>query len=98
MVYKVWWQCAILLLACEKGRATEQIKMGEREMVLEETQWSRDWEQFNQSYIDRNEAEELTNEELIEYLRWLACNRPGRYAKVMTAFASTQGQVAGVAV
>lgn len=69
-----------------------------RRRVLEQAQWSRDWEQFNQSYIDRNEAEELTNEELIEYLRWLACNRPGRYAKVMTAFANTHGQVAGVAV
>ena len=60
------------------------------------TQWSRDWESFNKSYVDRNEAEKLSNDELIEYLRWMACNKPARYAKVMTAFANTQR--AGVAV
>ena len=62
------------------------------------TQWSRDWESFNKSYVGRNEAEELTNDEFIEYLRWMACNKPARYAKVMTAFANTQRHAAGVAV
>ena len=66
----------------------------EGECVLGNTVWSRDWEHFNQSYVGKNEAEELTNDELIEYLRWMACNRPARYAKVMTAFANTQRRTA----
>ena len=84
---------------CVRERTDETIKPVEREeIVLGTTQWSRDWESFNKSYVGRNEAEKLSNDELIEYLRWMACNRPSRYAKVMTAFADTQRQPAGVAV
>ena len=78
-------------------RANERtVLFEEKEDILGTTQWSRDWESFNKSYVDRNEAEKLSNDELIEYLRWMACNKPSRYAKVMTAFANTQR--AGVAV
>lgn len=81
-------------LSCAyEGDAQKLIKSAEwKEFVLGNTVWSRDWERFNQSYVGKNEAEELTNDELIEYLRWMACNKPGRYAQVMTAFARTQGR------
>ena len=59
-------------------------------MQLDKMMWTRDWEQFNQSQVGRNAAEGLTNDELVEYLRWMACNRPQKYAQVMTAFARTQ--------
>ena len=78
-------------------RANERtVLFEEKEDILGTTQWSRDWESFNKSYVDKNEAEKLSNDELIEYLRWMACNKPARYAKVMTAFANTQR--VGVAV
>lgn len=54
------------------------------------TVWSRDWESFNQSEVGRNEAEGLSNDELVEYLRWMACNRPKKYAELMTTFAKSQ--------
>ena len=38
-----------------------------------------------------NGAEGLSDDEVIEYLRWMACNRPERYVRVMSAFAQTQG-------
>ena len=59
-------------------------------MQFNMTIWTRDWEHFNQSEVGRNGAEGLTDDELVEYLRWMACNRPGKYVKVMTAFAKTQ--------
>ena len=98
MIYKMWCCYAILSFVCMKEYAQELIKSVEGEIVLGNTVWSRDWERFNQSYVGKNEAEELTNDELIEYLRWMACNKPGRYAQVMTAFAKTQGRAAGMAV
>ena len=61
-------------------------------------QWSRDWEHFNQSEVGRNEAEGLSNEELVEYLRWMACIRPEKYGELMTAFARAQGQEVALAV
>ena len=98
MIYKIWCYYAILSFVRMKEIAWELIKSVEGEIVLGNTVWSRDWERFNQSYVGKNEAEELTNDELIEYLRWMACNKPGRYAQVMTAFAKTQGRAAGMAV
>ena len=59
-------------------------------MQFNMTIWTRDWEDFNQSEVGRNGAEGLTDDELVEYLRWMACNRPEKYVKVMTAFVMTQ--------
>ena len=82
-----------------KEHTDETVQPVEREdIVLGTTQWPRDWESFNQSYVGRHEAEKLSNDELIEYLRWMACSKPKKYAKVMSAFANTQRQPAGVAV
>ena len=59
-------------------------------MHYADTDWSRDWENFNQSKVGKNEAEGLSNDELVEYLRWMACNKPRKYEQLMTAFAKTQ--------
>ena len=85
---------AILISTCDGRREQENILFTEKEDVVGTTQWSRDWESFSKSYVGKNEAEELTNDELIEYLRWMACNKSARYAKVMTAFANTQRRTA----
>lgn len=49
--------------------------------------WSRDGFQFNQTNAGRNEEEGLSNEELMKYLQWMACNRPEKYGKLMIVFA-----------
>lgn len=53
------------------------------------TVWSRDWESFSQSAVGRNAAAGLSDDELVEYLRWMACNRPDKYARLMSAFVKT---------
>ncbi|MBR1634439.1 MAG: hypothetical protein IJ682_05155 [Lachnospiraceae bacterium] len=52
-------------------------------MHLNMTLWSRDWEHLYN-------AKDLTDGELLEYLRWMACNRPAEYAKLMTSFLQKQ--------
>lgn len=60
-------------------------------MELNISTWSRDWENYSCSRSDSVE-EELTDEEVIEFLRWMACYRPKKYVEVMTNFASSQGR------
>ena len=60
-------------------------------MQFNMTIWTRDWEHFNKTESGMNGAEGLSDDEVIEYLRWMACNRPERYVRVMSAFAQTQG-------
>ena len=50
------------------------------------TVWTRDWEEFEKAgVVGRNASEGLSDAEMIEYLRWMACNRPQRSAYLMTA-------------
>ena len=60
--------------------------------------WSRDWELYDDSHLAGNIIAGLTDDEVVEYLRWMACNRPQRYASIMTAFMEKQGMLAKAAV
>ena len=61
-----------------KEHTDETVQPVEREdIVLGTTQWPRDWESFNQSYVGRHEAEKLSNDELIEYLQQAVKVRQG---------------------
>ena len=47
--------------------------------------WSRDWATYDLAHVGGRIADGLSDDELVEYLRWMACNRPQRYAYLMTA-------------
>lgn len=52
-------------------------------MQLNMTVWSRDWEHLDST-------KDLSDGEFMEYLRWMACNRPEEYARLMTSFMQKQ--------
>jgi hypothetical protein len=54
-------------------------------MQQEVAMWSRNWAMYDMAHSGGRIAEGLSDEELVEYLRWMACNRPQRYAYLMTA-------------
>ena len=55
-------------------------------MQLMTSQWSRDWELFDDAHSGGNIASGLSDDEVVEYLRWMACNRPQKYVTLMTAY------------
>ncbi|MCR5451692.1 MAG: hypothetical protein K6F00_03580 [Lachnospiraceae bacterium] len=63
-------------------------------MQVDSTVWSQDWERFDHIRSEKNSENnmmtELSDEEFVEYLRWMACNRPQKYIHLMTAFAEQQ--------
>mgnify|MGYP002625085475 CR=1 FL=1 len=73
----------------DKLKAGDILHLSGSESDLEP--WSRDWNQFNQKNVGKNEAEGLSDKELIEYLKWMACHKPDKYAQVMVAFMKAQG-------
>lgn len=59
-------------------------------MQLNISAWSNDWENYSRSRSGSND-EELTDDEVIEFLRWMACHRPKKYVEGMMSFAQSQG-------
>ena len=49
--------------------------------------WHKDWLNLTQE-----ERTNLTDEELLEYMQWLACNEPKKYGELMMNVLFLQGR------
>ena len=49
-------------------------------------EWTANWEDFDRGVSDKKGAKDLTDDEFVEYLRWLACHKPAKYSAIMVSF------------
>ncbi len=65
-------------------------------MQIMSSKWSRDWELFDEAHSGGNIASGLSDDEVVEYLRWMACNKPKKYGILMTAYSEKRSMNASV--